>query len=42
VTNEDRAEVTLAMDATRLELLEPSFGQAPQKQRKVLDNEVII
>jgi hypothetical protein len=42
VTNKDETEVSLAADAAGLELLEPSSGQARQKQRKVLDSEIII
>jgi hypothetical protein len=42
VANENRTEIALAVDATKLELLEPSFGRALQRQGKVLDGEVII
>jgi hypothetical protein len=42
VTDKDRAKVTPAVDATGLELLEPSSSRAQHKQGKVLDGEVII
>ena len=42
VANEDQTEIALTADATRLELLKPSSSRARQKQRKVLDGEVII
>jgi hypothetical protein len=42
VANEDRMEITPIADAARLELLDPSSGRAQQKQRKVLDSEVIV
>jgi hypothetical protein len=42
VPDEDGAEISLVADATELELLKPSPGQARQKQRKVLDDEVIV